>query len=293
MKTPYTKMHGCRNDYIYFDNIGGDFPQLQKMDLGLLSKRLSNRQSGIGSDGIIILDKPSAANVAVGALARMGMYNADGSEGKMCGNGIRCVAKLLYERFGPRPSYKVETLSGMRECFVLDSSRADQFVVKVNMGRPSFMPDKIPVLFEDVMVMEEEFDVLDRSFKVSCVSIGNPHCVIEVEDLDAFDVAKYGPSIEKHEAFPEGVNVEFIQFKGNEIFQRTWERGSGETLACGTGACAVATTLILQKKRKSPVLIHLKGGDLRVDWDGLREVWLTGEAVTESKGEIDLDLLRS
>lgn len=283
VEIPYVKMHGCRNDYIFVDLIKNQLPTLQNFDLAELSKKVSNRKSGIGSDGLILVGKsndPQFDGVMV-------MFNADGSQGKMCGNGIRCVAKLLHESIGPKPSYKIMTDSGLRECFVIKSENSDRMIVKVNMGRPSFLPAKIPVLFDDVMVMNEEFEVGGREFRISCVSMGNPHCVVQVEDLDHFPVHEFGPLFEKHEVFPEGVNVEFIEIKDGKIYQRTWERGSGETQACGTGACAVAVAAIMGKKHPSPVEIHLKGGTLTVEWDGLREVWLTGEAVTETSGTVD------
>lgn len=285
MKIPYTKMHGCHNDYIYIDNLDGNFSEFMSKDLSKISIRISDRKTGIGSDGLIVIHPP--VEPQSGVVARMQMFNADGSEGKMCGNGIRCIAKLLYEKLGPKSSYKIETLSGVRECFVLEAQDPERLIVKVNMGRPSFLPAKIPVLFDDVMVLDEDFEVLDKVFKISCVSMGNPHCVTEVKDLENFEVSKYGPVIEKHEVFPEGVNIEFIEYREGKLFQRTWERGSGETQACGTGACAVGVTQIMSKKRSSPVNIRLKGGELTIEWDGLREVWMTGEAVTESAGVLD------
>lgn len=286
MKIPYTKMHGCHNDYLYVDNLDGKYSSvLTDQKCVELSKVYSDRKKSIGSDGLIILEQSDVADTNV--VARMRMFNADGSEGKMCGNGIRCVAKLLHEKLGSRPSFKISTLSGVRECFVTEATDPKRFMVRVNMGRPSFLPANLPVLFDDVMVMDEDFEVEDQTFKLSCVSMGNPHCVIEVPNLERFDVPRYGAQIEKHEAFPEGVNIEFVEVKGDQVFQRTWERGSGETQACGTGACAVGVILVMKRKLKSPVKIHLKGGDLTVEWDGLREVWMTGEAVTESKGEIE------
>ncbi len=280
MEFPYIKMHGCQNDYIYVNLLAHPMAEGAQVDWASVSKRLSNRQSGIGSDGLILVGPPKEP----GADAVMVMFNADGSEGKMCGNGIRCVTKLLYETLGPKDVFKIMTASGARDCYVLESASPDQMMVKVNMGRPTFLPAKIPVTFDDVMVMGEEFEVADRTFKISCVSMGNPHTVIEVEDLENFPVAKYGPLIEKHEAFPEGTNVEFIEKRDGKIYQRTWERGSGETMACGSGACAVGVVLLMGKRERSPIEIALRGGMLTVAWDGLREVWLTGEAVTVQKG---------
>jgi diaminopimelate epimerase len=285
MKIPYIKMHGCHNDYVYLYNRDSQLSNLEQVDLSKLAIAVSHREKGIGSDGLIVV-QPADKNDK--AIARMKMLNADGSVGKMCGNGIRCVAKLLYENMGPQESYLVETDSGLRTCYVVDAQNKDRFIVKVNMGKPEFSPLKIPVFIEADKIVDYPFEVLDKKFKMACVSMGNPHAVIEVRNLEKFEVEKYGWSIEKNNAFPEGVNVEFIEIKGNEVHQRTWERGSGETQACGTGACAVGSSLILRGRMASPVLVKLRGGELRIDWDGSNEVWMTGEAVTESSGEIDL-----
>ncbi len=284
MDIPYTKMHGCHNDYIYINNLQGKYPQLNYLDLPSFARKWSHRSTGIGSDGVIVVNPPTFP----GNHGEMRMFNADGSEGKMCGNGIRCVAKLIHETSNRSASYKIETLSGIKECFIIDDKDPARFMVKVNMGRPSFLPASIPVEFDDMMVLNEEFDVLDRTFRMSCVSMGNPHCVVSVENLDGFPVERYGREIENNPVFPEKVNVEFIENRNGEIFQRTWERGSGETQACGTGACAVGVLTIMGGVKKSPVIVHLRGGDLQIDWDGLHDVWMTGEAVTESVGNIQV-----
>jgi len=285
MKVPYVKMHGCHNDYIYIDNREGQFEALLQVDLSELARKVSDRKTGLGSDGLILLEKSSQGSEAV---AKMHMLNADGSVGKMCGNGIRCVAKLLYESLGARKSYLVETDSGPRECFVTDAKDPKRFLVKVNMGKPEFNPRKIPVVLDGKQVIDKNFSVSGKDFLMTCVSMGNPHCVIEVKDLDKFEVVRYGAEIEKQSIFPEGINIEFIELIEGRVFQRTWERGSGETLACGTGACAVGVSLITRKKAKSPVKINLTGGTLIIEWDGQNEVWMTGEAVTESSGTLDL-----
>ena len=264
-----------------------DSPLPEPTDWAALSQKISGRNGSIGSDGLILLlppDNPAKAEV------KMRMFNVDGSEAEMCGNGVRCVAKLYFEMKSPdsKSPIRVETLAGIRECFVLEHNNPERFIIKVNMGRPSFLPANIPVDFDDVVVVNEEFDVDGKTFMMSCVSIGNPHCVIEVKDLDTFDVERYGRQIEKHSAFPKGINVEFIEMKDDLVFQRTWERGSGETKACGTGACAVGVTMVFRNRIDSPVDIRLRGGDLRVEWDGLREVWLTGEAVSMSSGQIEI-----
>lgn len=284
MKINYINIHGCQNEYGFLSRMGqaaefkeGDWPKLAQM--------IAQKEGG---DGMILMlppEDPQKAN------CRMRIFNADGSEAEMCGNGIRSLCLLYDRQFGPIDLIRVETKAGVRECNILDRSD-DVYEVRVNMGRPTFIPSRIPVVFEDVMVIDEEFEVLDKSFMVSCVNIGNPHCVVDVRDIEEIDVAKYGPAIEKHEVFPEGVNVEFVQNRNGVITQRTWERGSGETKACGTGATAAGITLIMRSKVDSPVDVHLRGGTLRIEWDGLREAYMTGPAEFRSEAEIDFDGVR-
>lgn len=280
MKLEYQNWNGCKNEYSFLDFTEKKL-EFSAEKLKELAQKISSQEK---NDGMILL---LPAEDQAKAQYRMRIFNADGSEAEMCGNGIRCLAALIDQRFGPKDEIVIETIAGLRPCTILDRQDPNRVIVKVNMGRPTFIPSKIPVLFEDVVVMDEEFEVDDKLFRVSCVNIGNPHCVIEVPDLQNFDVAKYGPLIEKHEAFPEGVNVEFIHNNQGEVSQRTWERGSGETQACGTGACAVGVTLIMRNRVDSPVDIQLKGGTLRVEWDGLREVWMTGEAVPGEMSSIE------
>jgi len=276
------KIHGCKNDYLFFDFLTSG----QKLPASFLpaeiAQKLSDRDSGIGADGIILILPSDKAD------AKMKIFNADGSEAEMCGNGLRGVVRILDQKLEKAKVYKIETLAGMREGQVQEWKPDGSVMVTCDMGRPSFLPSKIPVLFDDVMVLNEEFEVADKTFLINCVSMGNPHCVIEVENLETFQVEKYGPLIEKHEAFPSFTNVEFIEVKGDQIFQRTWERGSKETLACGTGACAVAVVLIMQKRFKKKVLVHLRGGDLSIQWDGLREVLMSGESVSLGKYSVEV-----
>jgi diaminopimelate epimerase len=278
-------MHGCQNDYLFLNMFRSDLNSLPQWNLPELVRRLSNRQTGLGADGLIIVG-PAREE---GFHAAMAMYNADGSEGKMCGNGLRCAAKLVAESLPElkNQTIRFQTLAGPREVSLVSVESPERWIMRAQMGRPAFLPAKIPVLFDDVMVMNEDFEVLGRTLKISCVSMGNPHCVIEVEDLENFPVHEVGPAIEKHEVFPEGVNVEFVSYGDGFVRQRTWERGSGETQACGTGACAVGVYSIMGQKLKSPITVKLKGGDLQVEWDGLREVYLTGEAVTVEEGTFD------
>ena len=284
----YVKMHGCHNDYIFIDHFENQIPGFEKFNWKKIIQTLSDRSKGIGADGVIFLEAPSGTLKR--ASARMRMFNADGTEGKMGGNGIRCLTKLLYEKWGPQDVFCIETEGGIRDCYVIDAKDPQCFLVKVNMGRPHFLPSEIPVLSDDLLVLNEEIEAIDQKFHIHCVSLGNPHCVIEVDDLDAFDVKKYGSFLEKHAMFPEGINIEFIERRAGRIRQRTWERGSGETLACGTGACATAVILILRHLEERLVKIELRGGEVQVEWDGLREVWMTGEAVTELSGIFNLPL---
>lgn len=286
MELKYQKLHGCQNDYIFFDFQGGATLSAEAVDWPEVSRQLSRRESSIGSDGVILLLDPEDSQKAD---VRMRMFNADGSEAEMCGNGLRCVAKIVADREpGLQKEIRVETLAGVKHCEILEGGTSKESLVRANMGRPNFLPPKIPVLFDDVLVMDEEFQVDDLTCRVSCLSMGNPHTVIEVMRLEDFDVARYGPQIEKHEVFPSGTNVEFVEVKGMEVHQRTWERGSGETQACGTGACAAAVTLIMRNRIDSPVDVVLKGGRLQIEWDGLRDVWMTGEAVRMGEGVVDL-----
>lgn len=282
MKIEFQNLSGCENAYSFINLMGDTSPPIPLKKIPELARKLSSQE---GTDGMILMVPPQHPDKTD---CGMRIFNKDGSEAQMCGNGIRGLAKFYERFFGPKDSLKVETVAGLRECFVLDRSDPEKFKVKVNMGRPTFIPAKIPVLFDDVIVMNEEFEVDDKTFMVSCANLGNPHCVIEIKDLESFDVARYGPQIEKHEAFPEGVNVEFIENKNGEIFQRTWERGSGETKACGTGACAAAITSIMRNRTESPVEVHLRGGTLIIEWDGLREVWMTGDAVSGVEATIEL-----
>jgi len=279
MKIHYSNIHGCQNEYGFLDLVKEPLDLVEK-DFPSLAREIAQKEA---SDGMILLMPPAEPHKAD---CRMRIFNADGSEAEMCGNGIRGLSLLFDKNHGPKDEIRVETIAGIRECKILDRSES-KYDVQVNMGRPTFIPSLIPVIFEDVMVINEEFEVLGKSFMVSCVNIGNPHCVVDVRDVDEIDVAKYGPAIEKNEAFPEGVNVEFVENKNGVIRQRTWERGSGETKACGTGATAAGITLIMRSKVDSPVDIQLRGGMLRVEWDGLREAYLTGPAEIRSTSTLD------
>ncbi len=278
MKLQFTKMHGCGNDYIYFDCFK------QKIaDPEALSRRLSRYHFGIGGDGIILIE-PSAC-----ADARMRIFNQDGSEGKMCGNGIRCVGKYLYDSgLARKEEIAVETRSGIR---VLQMQVKDGQVtgVTVNMGQAELAPERIPVALPESEIIGRPVPIDGKEWEITCVSMGNPHCVVFCEDPDSLELTKVGPKFEKAEIFPEGVNTEFIRVIDRKTLQmRVWERGSGETLACGTGACASAVAAILRGycDREEEITVRLKGGELKIRWDQ-EAVWMTGPAETVFTGEVE------
>ncbi|NJC88415.1 MAG: diaminopimelate epimerase [Desulfuromonas sp.] len=267
----FTKMHGAGNDYVYVDGFGETVA-----DPAALARAVSDRHFGIGGDGLILILPSTVADV------RMRIFNADGSEAEMCGNGLRCVAKYAHDHdLVTALNIRVETGAGILplEMFTNAAGRVDR--VRVNMGRPRLTRAEIPMTGPgDEQVIDQELTVLDRTFRITCVSMGNPHCVIFVDDVASFPVATYGPAIEHHELFPRRTNVEFVEVVSpREVRQRTWERGAAETLACGTGASAVTVAGLLTGRTDSQLLNHLAGGDLELSWDGRGEVFMTGPAV--------------
>ncbi len=274
----FTKMQGLGNDYIYVNGF-----QEEIKAPGEAAKRLSDRHFGVGADGLILI-KPSQK-----ADFTMEMYNADGSQGAMCGNGIRCVGKYVYD-YGltDQKEITVETKSGIKALrLTVQDGKVSQ--VEVDMGEPELAPEKIPVLLEGETVIGREVRVGEQTYRITCVSMGNPHCVTMVEEVQGLDLAKIGPAFENHAMFPDRVNTEFIRVLDRKnIEMRVWERGSGETLACGTGACAVAVACALNGWTEEEVTVHLLGGDLRIRWDReTNRVFMTGPAVTVFEGEID------
>lgn len=280
-------MHGTGNDYIYADCTKNTLDNPSKMAV-----KVSDRHFGIGSDGLILIKKSDKADFF------MEMYNADGSEGKMCGNGIRCVGKYVYEHnLTQKTEIAIDTLSGIKmlRLFIDDGKVTN---VAVDMGAPILEPKKIPVAVKQFGISNEDtkpillksLQVGDSEYKVSCVSMGNPHVVIYLDkdiDIKKFDIEKIGALFEKHEAFPEGINTEFIQVVDcKNLNMRVWERGSGETFACGTGACASAVATILNGMCDDCVMVHLLGGDLTVTWDREKNtVIMEGAAQTICEGE--------
>ena len=276
----FTKMHGTGNDYIY---VNGFEEKLENPSEAAV--KLSDRRFGIGSDGLILILPSDVAD------CRMEMFNADGSIGKMCGNGIRCVAKYVYDRgLVKKDVLRVETRSGVKtlQLRVEDGKVAS---VRVNMGQPELDPEKIPVLFsKDRMVDEEVYTPSGNVWRVTCVSMGNPHAVIFVDDVEGLNLPAIGPEMEKHAMFPERANIEFAQVTGpHEVQMRVWERGSGETLACGTGACACAVASVLTGKTDRDVTVHLRGGDLHIFWDpDTDDVYMEGPAGFVFDGTVEI-----
>ncbi len=272
----FTKMQGIGNDYVYVCTLDQEVA-----DPASLAVKVSDRHFGIGSDGLILI-KP-----AQDADFEMEMYNADGSKAQMCGNGIRCVGKYVYDHgLTDKTKLSILTGSGIK---TLDLTVKDGKVseVKVNMGHPVFMPDLIPVKSPLSTIIGEEIEAAGRKWSMTCLSMGNPHCVVPVEDPEGLDLEKIGPAFENHELFPEKINTEFIKvLDKNNIRMRVWERGSGETMACGTGACAAACAAMMLGLCGRIVEVKLNGGTLRIEWDMVSDiVYMTGPAVTVFEGE--------
>ncbi len=276
----FTKMHGCGNDYVYINC----FDQ-QIDEPGKLSIVLSDRRYSIGGDGIILIYPSNTAN------AKMRIFNKDGSEGKMCGNGIRCVAKYLYDTgiAKNKNNIKIETFSGVKTLDILKNSE-NEALVKVNMGKADLNPQSIPMLFQKEKVVNEPITINDEIYKITCVSMGNPHSVIFCDEVYSIKVKDIGSRLSNHQIFPEGANVEFVSaVDKNNLTMRVWERGSGETLACGSGACAsvVAAAENGICEKNEDITVHLRGGKLIVNYSG-DGVFLTGNAVKVFEGEIKI-----
>lgn len=285
-KLPFVKMHGCGNDYIYVVA-----NEVRPADPGSLSKRLSDRRFGIGGDGLIMLCPTAKADV------RMEMYNADGSRGEMCGNGIRCVAGLYHEISGGRKNpVAVETDCGIKTV-ALAVEEGGSIAATVDMGEPILEGREIPAQ-HDGRVVDYPLEVEGRVQKITAVSMGNPHCVIFLDDegifaLDDWEFARIGRQFERHPFFPRRVNTEFIlPIARNRLKMRVWERGSGETLACGTGACASLVAAVLTGRADRRATLELRGGNLDIEWRerdaGANHVFMTGEAVEVFRGEVEV-----
>lgn len=276
----FTKMHGCGNDYIYIDGSKEKFALEQKPEL---VRRLSDRHFGIGGDGVIFINPSDEADF------EMEMYNADGSRAEMCGNGIRCVAKYVYDK-RLTDKITVSIISCGKIKYVDMTARDGEICsVRVNMGAPELNAARIPVISGLETVIDEPVTVDGRGYKMTCVSMGNPHAVVFEEDVDGLELEKLGPCFENHERFPNKINTEFVRVLDREnIRMRVWERGTGETLACGTGCCASAVACILNGLTNDKVLVQVRGGEILVEWDRKENlVYMTGPAETVFEGEID------
>lgn len=273
----FTKMHGTGNDYVYVN----EFHQGPTPNAAELARKVSHRHFGIGADGLILI-RPVA-----GYDAEMVMYNADGSTSEMCGNGLRCVAKFVYDHgIARREHLNLLTGAGLRQAEIMPGKDGLAAAVRLNMGTPILDAHKIPTTWENSPVVLQTISVLDREFSCTCVSMGNPHCIIFVDDVASFPVEKYGSVLEVHQRFPKRVNVEFVQIiSSREVIQRTWERGSGETWACGTGASAVCVAGVLTGKTDSRLVVRLLGGNLELDFSDGQNVYMTGPAVEVFSGE--------
>ncbi len=273
----FIKMHGAGNDYIYLDCFTEPVPA----NLPGLAREISHRHFGVGADGLIVIHRSECAD------ARMQMFNADGSEAEMCGNGIRCVAKYVFDHgHCQSDQLQIETEAGVLSVqLVVEHQQVEQ--VRVDMGQPILDGEKIPTTWTGSPVVNQALSVAGHDLEVTCVSMGNPHCVVFVEKLTDELVLQVGPQIEQAAQFPARVNVEFVEvLSSTEVRQRTWERGSGETWACGTGACAVCVAGVLTGKTQRQILNHLLGGDLQLHWaEEDQHVYMTGPATEVFQGE--------
>lgn len=283
----FVKMEGCGNDYVYVNGFEEQVPQEEKP---LLARRLSDRHFGIGGDGMIFINPAEEADF------EMEMYNADGSRAEMCGNGIRCVGKFVYDR-GLTDKEQITVVSAGKVKYLdlsvekpagQSSGRGVVTKVRVNMGSPILDPTQIPVTSDGDRVVDEPITVDGREYRMTCVSMGNPHAVIFTDGVADLKLEQIGPCFEKHERFPNRTNTEFVEILDRQtVFMRVWERGTGETLACGTGCCATAVACILNGLTDDKVTVKLLGGELLIEWDqNTNLVYMTGPATMVFEGEI-------
>ncbi len=278
MKYKFTKMHGAGNDYVYIEDLNDSIKDFENLAI-----KISDRHFGVGGDGLVVIQSSKVAD------ATMRMFNNDGSEGKMCGNAIRCVAKYLFDRKLAKSEMTIQTLSGIKH-IEGQIENGKMISAKVEMGQPEFVAKFVPVLCDKTEFINESVKSFDLNFDMTAVSMGNPHVVTFVDDVDNFAVEKYGRIIENLEIFPDKVNVEFVQIVDkNTIKMRVWERGSGETFACGTGACASVAVCVRLKKcePKTNVEVKLLGGSLIISQEDIGMV-MQGEAKEVFNGEIEI-----
>lgn len=285
----FTKMQGIGNDYVYIDCTKKELEKPEK-----ISQIVSDRHFGIGSDGLILILNSKVADF------KMEIYNADGSQAEMCGNGIRCVAKFVYDKgLTEKTKLKIETLAGIKE-LELNVENGKVKTVKVDMGEPILEAEKIPVYIDEKMKSEGitptlviknlKLEAYNQNFTFTCVSMGNPHAITFIDNVEKFDVKKFGSVFEVAKAFPKKSNIEFVEIVDKEnINMRVWERGSGETMACGTGSCASVVACILNNKTSNKVKVHLLGGELYIEWNKENNhIYMTGPAEIVFEGKIDI-----
>ena len=273
----FTKMHGIGNDYVYVNCFKEEIENPYE-----LARFVSNRNFGVGSDGLILIRPSEKADF------QMDMYNSDGSQAEMCGNGIRCVGKYVYD-YGltDKTQITVDTLAGIK---YLDLTVEDGKVskIRVNMGEPILKPELVPVISPEDPAVDIPIEVKGKKYNMTCVSMGNPHAVIFMDHVKDLDIEVIGPYFENHTCFPKRTNTEFVEILDrNTVNMRVWERGAGETLACGTGACATAVACVLNDKTEDKITVHLLGGDLQIEWDReTNQIYMTGPATTVFDGEL-------
>lgn len=274
----FTKMHGCGNDYVYVNGFTEKVADKPKAVVAL-----SDRHFGIGSDGVIFINPSQQADF------EMEMYNADGTRAEMCGNGIRCVGKYVYDHgMTDKTSITVESF-GKVKYLDLTVENGKAIKVKVNMGKPELTAKDVPVVSVHEQVIDEEIIVKEKSYRMTCVSMGNPHAVVFMDDVEHLAIEEIGPYFENHERFPNRTNTEFVQvIDDSHVKMRVWERGTGETLACGTGCCATAVACVLNRLTGAHVTVQVLGGEIEIYWDQKENlVYMTGPAVTVFEGETE------
>ena len=281
MKLAFTKMEGCGNDYVYVNGFTQSVPEEEKP---ALVRRLSDRHFGIGGDGVIFINPAKEADF------EMEMWNADGTRSEMCGNGIRCVARYVYD-FGLTDQKEFSIVSaGKVKYMTLYEQDGQISAVRVNMGQPILEADQIPVRADHSPVINVPIEVQGKEYRMTCVSMGNPHAVVFVDSTEDFPLEQVGPYFENHPCFPNRTNTEFVQvIDRGRVRMRVWERGTGETLACGTGCCATAVACVLNGLTDNAITVEVLGGELRIEWDRENNlVWMTGPATVVFSGEIEI-----
>ena len=275
----FTKMHGCGNDYVYVNGFEEHIPDEKKSELAI---KVSNRNFGIGSDGLIFINPGRSAEF------EMEMYNADGSRSEMCGNGIRCVGKYIYDYgLSDKTEITVESAGAVKYLTLYPGEDGKIEKVRVNMGSPILKSELVPVVSDNETVINEAITVNGKEYKMTCVSMGNPHAVVFMDDVKGLDIEALGPYFENHERFPKRTNTEFVKvIDRSHVFMRVWERGTGETLACGTGCCATAVACVLNGLTDETVDVNVLGGHIQIEWDRQNDIiYMTGPAKVSFDGE--------